>query len=79
MDKIDQLEQLQASKNEGRGVSCVRTVIACLRRGDLNAAEACCMNEQDKINQYPDVEKLLREMCPKFNAWHEKMERLFGK
>lgn len=56
IEKIaDELETLQAEKNSGRGVSCVRTAVVYLRRGDVEKAVACCHNEWDKIRSYPDI------------------------
>lgn len=55
----DKLDELQSTKNEGRGVSCVRTLIAYLRRGDIDSAKAVCFNEGDKIRNYPDIEEVL--------------------
>ncbi|MFZ2038732.1 MAG: hypothetical protein WAV11_02250 [Minisyncoccia bacterium] len=57
----DQLEKLQSSENEGRGVSCVRTAIFYLRGGDLDGAKAVCKNDHDKIQNYPDIEKFLEK------------------
>ena len=55
----DQLDVLQKRENEGRGVSCVRTIIACLNRGDINGAKAVCKNDGDKIESYDDIKKFL--------------------
>jgi hypothetical protein len=55
----DQLDVLQKKENEGRGVSCVRTIIACLNNGDIESAKAVCVNEGDKIERYDDIKKFL--------------------
>jgi hypothetical protein len=55
----DNLDKLQASKNDGRGISCVRTLVMYLRRGDIESAKAVCLNEGDKIRNYPDIKELL--------------------
>ena len=57
----DKLDVLQAEKNDRRGVSCVRTLIMYLRRGDIDSARAVCMNEGDKIRSYPDIKQILEE------------------
>ncbi|MDX1535896.1 MAG: hypothetical protein R3346_04015 [Candidatus Spechtbacterales bacterium] len=55
------LDELQASENEGRGISCVRTIAAYLRAGDKKTARAICLNESDKIRSYPEIYGLLKE------------------
>ena len=55
----NKLEELQRTKNEGRGVSCVRTIIAYLHLGNIEKARAVCLNESDKIRNYPDIKKAL--------------------
>ncbi len=55
----NQLDVLQKNENEGRGVSCVRAVIACLNSGDLEGAKAVCKNDGDKIESYDDIKKFL--------------------
>lgn len=56
-----QLESLQAKKNEGRGVSCVRTIISYLKNNDLDNAKAVCYNESDKLSSYPDIMDFIKE------------------
>ncbi len=46
----DKLDELQKVKNKGGGVSCLRTIIAYLRMGDVRSAKAVAWNESDKIN-----------------------------
>ena len=58
----DELDALQASKNEGRGVSCVRTMVMYLRMGNITSAIAVRMIEGDKTRSYPDIEKYLNEV-----------------
>jgi hypothetical protein len=55
----DELDSLQAHENDGRGVSCVRSIVAYLRRDDLSAAKAIVNNEGDKIASYPVIEAAL--------------------
>jgi len=57
----DKLDALQAEKNDGRGVSCVRTLIMYLRRGEIDTAKAVCLNESDKIRSYPDIQDVLEK------------------
>ncbi|MDR3616564.1 MAG: hypothetical protein P4L53_23595 [Candidatus Obscuribacterales bacterium] len=55
----DELDSLQARENDGRGVSCVRSIVDYLRRDDLSAARAIVNNEGDKIASYPAIEAVL--------------------
>lgn len=61
------LRTLQAVKNDGRGVSCVRTIVSELERGDLTGALAVTNNESDKIRSYMDIVQVLREA----GFWYE--------
>lgn len=61
------LDQLQASKNDGRGVSCVQTICLFLRRGELTAARAVVNNEADKIRRYEDIVAVLKTV----GFWYE--------
>jgi hypothetical protein len=62
----DKLDALQAKANEGRGVSCVRTVIDSLRRGDYSGARACINNESDKIRSHEEIVAVLERT----GLWH---------
>jgi hypothetical protein len=62
----DQLDELQSVANNGRGVSCVRTVITYLRRGDFDSAKAVIETEHDKIENYPEIVQVLEER----GLWH---------
>ncbi len=62
----DKLDELQAKANEGRGVSCVRTVIHSLRRGDFSGARACINNESDKIRSHEAIVAALEHT----GLWH---------
>ena len=56
----DTLSELQAKYHNGRGVSCVQTVILYLRMGDIDKARITCYNESDKIVKYQDVKTFLQ-------------------
>ena len=58
----DELDALQAPKNDGRGISCVRTIVMYLRMGNITSAMAVRKIEGDKTRSYPDVEKYLDEV-----------------
>ena len=55
----DELDRLQGQTNGGRGVSCVQSVVAYLRRGDYSAARAVVNNESDKIRSYDAIVAVL--------------------
>lgn len=62
----DKLDELQGQAYDGRGISCVRTVVHCLRRGDLSGARACINNESDKIRSHKDIVDVLERT----GLWH---------
>lgn len=53
------LHDMQAGKNSGRGVSCVRTICDYLKRGDISSALAVAVNESDKLSNYDDIVEAL--------------------
>ena len=57
----DELDRLQAPKNDGRGVSCVQTIVIYLRLGKLAESRAICWNELDKIRNYPEIKAWLKK------------------
>ena len=58
----DQLDIMQSEKNEGRGVSCIKTIVTCLRATPYKGtAKIVAWNENDKIRQYPDLWNLLND------------------
>ena len=58
---IDKLDNLQKIKNNGRGISCVKTFIDYLRMNMVEEALAVYNNESDKIRSYPDINKIIKE------------------
>lgn len=50
------LRALESKQNEGQGVSCVRSIIAYLERGDLESARVVADIDHDKIRNYPEIE-----------------------
>ena len=63
----DELDRLQAAKYEGRGVSCVQTLIFYLRRREFGSARAVANNESDKIRSHEDIVLVLK----RFGFWYE--------
>lgn len=57
----DELDALQAKQNEGRGVSCVRTMVFYLRQDNVVSALAVRQIEGDKTRSYPDIEQFLND------------------
>lgn len=53
------LWKLQESKNEGRGVSCVRTICSYLTLGKFHSAQYVRQLDGDKTRQYEDIENEL--------------------
>jgi hypothetical protein len=54
------LNEKQSIKNDGRGVSCVKTIADYLRRSDSKNAIAVYENEGDKIcGVYPDLDEII--------------------
>jgi hypothetical protein len=70
----DRLDALQAAHNNGRGVSCVRSICFELRQRDLVGALAVCDTEGDKIRNYPDIVAVLTEV----GLWWEIDFSVFG-
>lgn len=60
-EAADLLNKLQAEENDGRGITCVRNIIAYLRQDDYDGALAVRQYEGDKTRSYPKVEKVLTE------------------
>lgn len=55
------LYNLQSMENDGRGITCVRSLVTYLNMGKLNDAKILRSVENDKIRNYPDIEKFLQE------------------
>lgn len=56
------LDKLQKSENDGRGVECVKSIIAFLDNGDLKSALAIREHDGDKTANYPYVETYLTQV-----------------
>lgn len=56
------LRSLESQQNDGRGVSCVRSVITYLERGDIGSARAVADTDHDKIRNYPTIEDCLSRL-----------------
>ena len=61
-EHAQKLFEMQVSKNDGRGVTCVRTLCVFLERGQTLEARNTATIEQDKIRGiYPDIDAYLLE------------------
>lgn len=49
----DELDEIQKQENNGRGVSCVQSVVSFLKMGRLEDAKTICFTDHDKIINYP--------------------------
>lgn len=63
----DELDRLHKSEHDGRGVSCVETLVFYLRRHDFDKAKAVARNESDKIRSYPEIVDVLKRI----GFWYE--------
>ena len=54
---INRLVDLSSKENDGRGVSCVDSVISCLNKGKIELAKRVYKNECDKIRSYPYIQE----------------------
>lgn len=59
---IQELKILESKENDGRGVVCVKSIIALLERDRFNDARAIWEHDGDKINQYPKIEKAILDI-----------------
>ena len=64
-EMADKLDALQGVKNDGRGVSCVRDIIAYLRRGDIGSARQVARTDHDKINDALGLNADIKEFIKK--------------
>lgn len=57
----NKLYQLQAKENDGRGITCVKSIVTYLKAGDLRSAVLIRQHDGDKTITYYDVEQYLIE------------------
>ena len=72
------LEKTQSQKNDGRGVSCVRSALDYIRLDRLKEATLVCIHDNDKICNYPDLQLLLFDVLPDYYADLKKTADCFG-
>ena len=49
------LDDLQSKENDGRGVTCVQSIVAYLKIGKLEEAKRVCEWDHDKLRSYPSL------------------------
>lgn len=61
-EDVQELERLERTVNGKMGVSCVRTILVYLRRGEYEAAQNVRQVEGDKTRAYPELEPILERL-----------------
>ena len=59
-EMADVLEKLQAPKNDGHGVSCIRAMVVYLRAGMIRDAEVVANTKHKKIRNHIDIMKFIQ-------------------
>lgn len=54
---IDKLDELQMVENDGKGIVCVKHIISCLKKNDVDMAKQVYQIEGDKIISYPLIQQ----------------------
>jgi hypothetical protein len=73
------LRDTEAKQNEGRGVQCVKSVLTYIGAGKMKDAEAVVDWDHDKLRSYPDIQRVLADIFPKYNEWLHRDGELFSK
>jgi len=74
----DNIQRVQSEKNEGRGVSCVRSALTYFKDGKAKEATLVCIHDNDKIRNYPDLQLMLFDLLPDYYASQKKITDTFG-
>lgn len=56
------LDAMQIKENGGRGVSCVKSIVDFLRRGDIQSAAMVAWNDGDKTRNYPEIHEVCADL-----------------
>ena len=64
------LFEMQQTKNQGRGVSCIRSVCAYLDLGKVEDAKLIIQHDWDKISNYGDIAKFLKNVMLAERSWY---------
>lgn len=57
--KIDLLRSQEAKANNGRGVTCVWSILSYIDCNDWKSAKRVFETDGDKVHQYPEIEETL--------------------
>lgn len=60
--EVEKLTALNNSANSGRGLQCVKTILASIARGDNNGARLVREWDGDKTRNYPRIEMQIYQM-----------------
>lgn len=58
---IQKLTEANNQSNDGRGLSCIRSILFHLNQGDIDSAKTVYQTEGDKINSFPELQKILED------------------
>jgi hypothetical protein len=67
-----ELYDLQATKNKGLGISCVRQLCDYLYMGDVGKAKTIVQTECDKMREYQEIWQYLLDHGLREKEWSEK-------
>ncbi len=56
-----ELDQLQSTKNNGKGINMIRDVVGLLRRGKHHEAKSRAWFDADKLEMHQDVSDMIRD------------------
>jgi hypothetical protein len=79
--RIPALQELKSAErfcNQGIGVTCVRDIVKMLETGNASAALRIAIHDNDKIRNYPELQKLLRTLLPDYDSHLTNLEKMFG-
>ncbi|EKD56120.1 MAG: hypothetical protein ACD_58C00296G0012 [uncultured bacterium] len=65
-----QLDELQKTKNDGRGVGCIKHIIQYLEMGKIREAKTICFTDSDKLRSYPDIIDYIKKNLFKHDKEH---------
>ncbi len=77
-EQIKALDIAQSTKNQGRGIQVIKDIVAVLNHGMIDAAGRIAIHDNDKIRNYPDIQKMLREMLPAYAEQLKSFETSFS-
>lgn len=64
------LFEMQQNKNQGRGVSCIRSVCTYLDLGKIHDAKLIIEHDWDKISNYKDIAEFLKNVMLAQRSWY---------